>query len=75
MTENDTHKILKSELKKMDGKECPLKDKDGKVIGWAKLYYVEGVLKGEMEMKNGKKFKGVVEAGDLDIMNDPSVKT
>lgn len=67
--------IDKSELKKMDGKECPLKDKDGKVIGWAKLYYVDGKLHGECSIKDGRKFKGIVEAGDLDIEADPSVKT
>lgn len=53
--------IPKSELKKMDGKECPLHDGKGNIIGTAKLYYVDGVLKGEMELKDGKKFKGTVE--------------
>ncbi len=55
--------IPKSELKKMDGKECPLHDGNGNVIGTAKLYYIDGVLKGEMTMNDGKKFKGIVETG------------
>ena len=67
--------IIKSELKKMDGKECPLYDKDRNVIGSAKLQYVDGKLIGEIKMKDGKIIKGVVEAGDLDLMCDPSVKT
>ena len=55
--------IPKSELKKMDGKECPLHDGKGNTIGWAKLYYEDGVLKSEGEMKDGRKFKGIVETG------------
>jgi len=67
--------IEKSELKKMDGKTCPLYDEDRNVIGTAKLEYVEGKLIGDINMKDGKKFKGIVDAGDLDLMCDPSVKT
>ncbi len=67
--------IEKSELKKLDGKECPLYDVDRNVIGWAKLHYEDGKLIGEIKMKDGKIIKGVVETGDLDLMCDPSVKT
>lgn len=58
----------------MDGKECPLRDVDGAIIGHAKLYYVDGKLHGECEMKDGKKFKGIVDAGDMEL-TDMSVRT
>lgn len=63
--------IEKSELKKLDGKICPLYDKDRNVIGEARLYFEEGVLKSIMEMKDGKKFEGIVNVGKRDLM-DPS---
>ena len=67
--------IEKSELKKMDGKECPLYDIDRNVIGSAKLCYEDGKLIGEIKMKDGKIIKGVVETSDIEPMCDPSVNT